>query len=125
MNTIPARITRTGDDTAVAIGGVPAVLPQPLARTVNDADLTDVVVGVRPEHLRIGPDSLVPATVTLIESLGHERHLVCRLDDGTTVIVRQPAAEPAPSEGAAIHLDAQPGTFHVFDAATGLRLTTA
>jgi multiple sugar transport system ATP-binding protein len=125
MNTIPAKITRTGDETAVAIGGVPAMLPPPLAHSVNDAGLTDVVVGVRPEHLRLRADGLVPATVTLVESLGHERHLVCRLQDGTTVIVRQPASDTPPSEGQAVQLAAEPGTFHVFDAATGIRFTTA
>jgi ABC-type sugar transport system ATPase subunit len=125
MNTIPAKITRNGEGTAVAIGGVPAPLPPPLAHSVNDAALTDVVVGVRPEHLRLRDDGLVPATLTLIESLGHERHLVCRLEDGTTVIVRQPASDPAPKEGQPVRLAAEPGTFHVFDATTGIRFTTA
>jgi multiple sugar transport system ATP-binding protein len=125
MNTIPAKIVRNGDETAVAIGGVPAVLPPSLAAAVNEADLTNVVIGVRPEHLRLDGEGLVRATVVLVESLGHERHVVCRLQGESVVIVRQASHEPMPTEGDDVLLDAQPGTFHVFDAATGVRVTTA
>ena len=125
MNTVTAKVVRNGDETAVAIGGVPAVLPPTLASAINDADLTSVVIGVRPEHLRLQDNGLVPATVTLVESLGHERHVVCRLQGDSTVIVRQPAGDPAPTEGDDVRLDAEPGTFHVFDAASGVRVTTA
>jgi multiple sugar transport system ATP-binding protein len=125
MNTIAAKIVRNGDETAVAIGGVPAVLPPALARAVNEADLTNVVIGVRPEHLRLNPNGLVPAVVVLVESLGHERHVLCRLQGDTTVIVRQAAVDTAPKEGDEVRLDAEPGTFHVFDAASGVRFTTA
>ena len=56
-------------------------------------------VGVRPEHLLLAADGFVPATVTVVESLGHERNIACRLDDGTLVITRQdidaPAARPS------------------------------
>ncbi len=41
-----------------------------------------MVFGVRPEHLRLASEGLLPATVTVVESLGHERHVICRLDDG-------------------------------------------
>jgi multiple sugar transport system ATP-binding protein len=125
MNTVAAHVVRNGDDTAVAIGGVPASLPENLARSVNDAGLHDVVIGVRPEHLRIASDGLVPANVMLVESLGHERHIVCRLSGDALVIVRQPSSEVAPTEGDSVMLDAKPGTFHVFDASTGARVTTA
>jgi multiple sugar transport system ATP-binding protein len=125
MNTMPAKIVRNGDETAVAIGGVPAVLPAALADAVNEAGLTNVVIGVRPEHLRITEDGLVPGTVMLVESLGHERHVVCRLQGEIMVIVRQAAHEPVPADGDEVRLAAEPGTFHVFDAATGVRVTTA
>jgi multiple sugar transport system ATP-binding protein len=125
MNTLPAKVVRNGDETAVAIGGVPAVLPGPLAAAVNSANLTEIVLGVRPEHLRITSEGLVPATVVLVESLGHERHVVCRLSGEVMVIVRQPASDVAPTEGDSVMLDAQAGTFHVFDAASGIRVSTA
>ena len=39
-------------------------------------------------------EGLLPATVSVVESLGHERHVICRLEDGQMVIVRQQASEP-------------------------------
>jgi multiple sugar transport system ATP-binding protein len=80
------------------------------------------VVGVRPEDLRFGGEEGIPATVSVVESLGHERHVVCRLDDHQLVIVRQDAHEAAPSEGTATHLVADPSALHVFDAASGNRI---
>ena len=42
---------------------------------------------------------MLPATVSVVESLGHERHVICRLEDGQMVIVRQQSSEPAPGRG--------------------------
>ncbi|MGZ7000287.1 MAG: ABC transporter ATP-binding protein, partial [Acidimicrobiia bacterium] len=40
-----------------------------------------VIVGVRPEHLRLSDDpGAVAAVVAVVESLGHEHHVVCRLE---------------------------------------------
>jgi multiple sugar transport system ATP-binding protein len=124
MNTVPARLARNGDGLAVELGGVPVTLPVDLASAITAGNVEHVVVGVRPEHLRIAGDGVVPVTVTLVESLGHERHIVCRLADDAMVIVRQPADQPPPVEGETAHLDAQPGGFHIFDAGTGVRVTT-
>jgi hypothetical protein len=60
--------------------------------------------------------------VSVIESLGHERHVICRLTDQQLVIVRQDAHEPAPAEERAVHLVAEPVALHVFAAATGTRI---
>ena len=79
-----------------------------------------VDVGVRPEHLH--PDGDGPtATVRAIEWLGHERHLVCAIDDHV-VTVRQPTGLPVPSVGEHIRLWAEPGHVHLFDTETGARL---
>ena len=80
-----------------------------------------VKVGVRPEHLRLA-DEGVPATVRVVEALGHERHVLCRLDDGAAVIVRLSSEGTAPSEGEAVHLSAAPEHVHVFSAETGERI---
>ena len=48
-----------------------------------------------------------------------------KIEGDAMVIVRQASDEPVPTEGDEVRLDAQPGTFHVFDAATGVRVTTA
>jgi multiple sugar transport system ATP-binding protein len=81
----------------------------------------DVVVGIRPEHLRFG-DRGLPAHVRLVEELGHERHVVCSLAGGEPVVVRVPGAEPVPGEGAPVHLVADGRDLHLFDAVTGVRV---
>jgi ABC-type sugar transport system ATPase subunit len=80
----------------------------------------DVRVGVRPEHLRFEADGL-PVHVRLVESLGHERHLLCLLASGEQVVVRTGAGTDLPGEGELVHLGAEARHLHLFDAATGAR----
>jgi multiple sugar transport system ATP-binding protein len=80
------------------------------------------LVGVRPEHLVVDGEGGVPAMVTLVEALGHERHVSCALADGTVVVARLPAAVGAPTEGDAVRVDAPTGRRHRFDATTGQRI---
>jgi ABC-type sugar transport system ATPase subunit len=79
-----------------------------------------VHLGVRPEHLHFA-DEGIPATVRLVESLGHEQHVRCDLAGGEAVVVRLPAHEPAPAEGTPVRLASEPGQRHHFDADTGAR----
>lgn len=84
-------------------------------------------VGVRPERLRFSDDTAVdtavPATVTLIERLGHEVLITCELRGGARVLVRQDAehANPPPI-GTAVGLSADPIHRHRFDAVSGRRM---
>jgi ABC-type sugar transport system ATPase subunit len=90
----------------------------------NDGDGREIVAGVRPEELRFAPADGeadgVDAMVVLIESLGHERHVVCRLVDGQLAIVRQAAHDIPPREGGTVRLVAD--SVHLFDAGTGARI---
>ena len=97
-------------------------MPDALAKAVQAQGLDAVVLGIRPEHLLLDPAGPVTVTVAAIESLGHERHLLCELQDAREVIVRTSSAAPVPGEGATIHLDAAPGALHLFDADSGRRL---
>ena len=113
MNTFPGRVT--GGAVAVAGGRLP------LDGSGRSAD-GDVVVGIRPEGLELGTaEDGIPASVTLVESLGHERHLLCRLEDGSLVIVRLEAHETAPREGEHVRLTATAAHVHLFDAVTEAR----
>jgi ABC-type sugar transport system ATPase subunit len=85
-------------------------------------DDSDTIVGVRPEHVTIDTDGSLWARVTLVEALGHERHVTSTLDDGTTIVVRVPAHVSVPPEGTDVRLGALAGHRHHFDAATGVRL---
>ena len=57
-----------------------------------------------------------------MESLGHERHVVCRLTDHQLVIVRQDAHDAAPQEGSATRLVTTPQAIHLFDPESGARV---
>lgn len=81
---------------------------------------TKVVVGVRPEHLQIGPGP-VEATVVAVEWLGHERHVVCDLA-GEKLTVREASSAEPRTEGARVRLTAQPEQVHLFSPDTTERL---
>jgi multiple sugar transport system ATP-binding protein len=120
MNTVSGCLVDGG---AFEVPGARLPLPAPLAAAAHKAGATTLVIGVRPEHLTFTDDSTsVPATVSVVESLGHELNVVCRLVDEQMVIVRVDSESPAPAAGAAIGLAARPEHLHLFDADTGLRL---
>jgi ABC-type sugar transport system ATPase subunit len=85
-----------------------------------------VTVGVRPEQLAVVADGTLEATVSLVESLGHERHLACRMSDGSLVIVRQGGSEPVTAVGTPVRLAVVDGAqVHVFDRESGKRIDAA
>jgi multiple sugar transport system ATP-binding protein len=94
-------------------------VPVPARIAANRAD--DVVVGCRPESLSIDPEGSFGATVSIVELLGSEVHVVCRVGE-TRIVVRQEVSRPRPGIGDNILLRADPNGVHVFDAATGARM---
>jgi multiple sugar transport system ATP-binding protein len=103
------------------IGSPPMnVLPGEAASAFG-AGSRDVLIGVRPEHLSFGEKG-VPAHVRLVESLGHERHIMCELGGGEQVIVRASSTATVPAEGTPVHLDAPLEYVHRFDRASGKRM---
>jgi len=123
-NTVDGRVVAEGEQLCLELpGGRVPLPPGPLAQAVASRGTDEVVVGVRPEHLVLAPDGPVPAIVTVVESLGHERHLACRLADDSLVIVRQPSSDPAPANGSTVRLATDGEHLHVFDPTTGKRIS--
>jgi len=122
MNLLSGCVVDSDGGLAVDVGGTGVPLPESLAAVIRQRGVTDVVVGVRPEHLTIDGEGPMPATLSVVESLGHERHLFCRLPDGAMVVVRQDADMPAPAEGSAVCLATDSADMHIFDVASGLRV---
>ena len=93
MNTVAGRVTSDGDGLVAELPGgrTPARRrargrrARTVARARRDRRTT------REPAVRSRGDGLA-ATVSVVESLGHERHIVCRLVDDQLVIVRQAAA---------------------------------
>jgi ABC-type sugar transport system ATPase subunit len=114
------------DGATVRVDGAEVVLPDGLAAQVAAAGTTELVVGIRPEHLVVDPASPLRGTVAVVESLGHERHLVCRHAGGAMVTVRVGGAEEPDAAvhevGDEIGLRISPEHVHAFDRASGERI---
>jgi len=121
MNVVRATVARGGDGLVANIPGGTIPLPAAAAAAAAAMHLDALLVGVRPEHLLLdgGP---VKATVRLVESLGHERHIICDLSPEEFAIVRLPADLPAPAKGETVGLTATAEHVHLFDPTTTLRI---
>jgi ABC-type sugar transport system ATPase subunit len=122
MNTIPARVVHEGEAVAVGLPGARVPLPPQLAHEVAARGVEKVVIGVRPEHLILADEGIVPATVTVVESLGHERLVTTVLADDTKVVARVDGDDTGPTIGASVRLRAEPRHVHRFAADTGERV---
>ncbi len=127
MNTVTGRIDRVEGALVAQLPGAGVPVPVELAAAIEASGADEVVIGVRPEALRFTDSTAdapegIPATVSVVESLGHERHVVCRLADQQLVILRQDAHDTAPAEGSSTFLRTDADGLHVFDAETGARI---
>jgi len=114
MNCVPSTVGESG--TATLGGGSLRVGDgqQPPAAG------TEVILGVRPEHLRIEANGPVRAKVRAVEWLGHET--LVTLDAGDAELIARLAHAPDVAVGDEVGLDADPQRLHLFDAATAERL---
>ena len=83
---------------------------------------SEALVGVRAEHLELSANGGVPATVRMVEQLGHETLVICDAA-GTRIVVRQDAEAPVPEIGEDVNLTAAEAYRHRFDPATERRIT--
>ncbi|HEY1829211.1 MAG TPA: ABC transporter ATP-binding protein [Acidimicrobiales bacterium] len=122
MNLLPVTIEGSGPTTTVRAGRDVLDLPAPLASVAAGVGAT-AIIGIRPESLRIDPTGPLSATVTIVELLGAETHVICTAADGSRLIVRQPARSAKPAQGEAVRIAIDdPSSVHLFDATTTLRL---
>jgi multiple sugar transport system ATP-binding protein len=107
----------------VAFPGASVPLPPALADAVRGAG-PDVLLGVRPESLRLDPEGPIAASVIIVELLGAETHVICHTESDARIIVRQSGDAPKPKLGEAVRIAIadDPAAYHLFDGATGARL---
>jgi multiple sugar transport system ATP-binding protein len=127
MNVLSARLTFDGDAARVEGRGFSFVL----ARRPSYAE-GEVSIGARPEHLRLASEDekrkgahLLTATVEVLEPMGAETYVYLdsqAAEAGEHVIARVPE-ERAPALGEKAAFTVESSKVHVFDAASGLRLT--
>ncbi|MFL5962967.1 MAG: ABC transporter ATP-binding protein [Gaiellaceae bacterium] len=97
---------------SVSLGGVAFPVP-PGAQG-------DVVVGLRPESLELAADG-IPAEVEVVEEIGADSYVFASADVGK--LVARVETKLAPERGARIGLRPRAGEAHLFDPATGARLS--
>ena len=124
MNLLDATLTATAGSISVFAQGVEAVL------WAGDTPDREIVLGVRPEHLTIFPTGshhAVPTsgaamrgTVELIENLGREQLVHCRVGENRVVVAC--AREEAHEVGEPVVIAAEAERVHLFDRASGRRL---
>ena len=81
-------------------------------------------LGIRPEHLQIGPATpgAWAVQVDTIEMLGAERLIYCRMGDEFLIVRADESLSSPPALGATIHLTPRADRLHWFDAGTGTRI---
>jgi len=131
MNLVAATLAEGG--AAVAAAGFTLPLVERLRRAAAGGDGRKLVVGVRPEAIRLalpgGPPLTASLTVPLpirvefVESLGHEVIVHGRAGDDPLVAKVEPHG--APRMGDVVELAVDLEALHLFDAATGERLPGA
>ena len=98
--------------------------PMNLIRQGPNADFggpPGAILGIRPEHLQIGPTGWAVRIETL-EMLGAERLLYCRMGDEFLIVRTDESLSSAPAIGSTLYVTPRSDRLHWFDATTGHRL---
>jgi len=110
MNLIEGRVA----DGAVDALGTRLPLPAPAAEG------TEVLYGIRPEHLSLAAEGGIEGTVAVVEPTGSETHVVVRAGGREIVGLFRDRRSVKP--GDPIRLAPDPAAAHLFDRASGVRL---
>ena len=140
MNLFRARLVRSDGSVATVIGdgneATTWALREPSAALAGQAtgDGRDVLVGVRPEGLRLADTasddrSTISGVVDVVEHLGNEQYVYLRLpgavateaEDAQISVARLPADAKA-AVGERLRLGVDPDALHVFDSTTTRRI---
>jgi len=116
MNFLPGTIRANGKLEFEGPGGARL----PLVAAPRTSDGREAVYGVRPEHFVIADDG-VEAVILVVEPTGSEIQIVAKIGD-TDVIAAFRERHPF-KPGEKIRLRPDPRFVHLFDAASGQRLT--
>jgi multiple sugar transport system ATP-binding protein len=124
MNTLSGTVHGDAGTEIELAGGRLPVLPE-LAGALRGR--STVTAGVRPEHLRFTGDGEpgIPAEVRVVESLGHEHLVLCRVEGVTgDLIARIPSEGQTFGSGERVRLTTDARHVHLFDETTTERIDT-
>ncbi len=112
-----------GTNGSIDLAGVPIPLPSDCATAATARGLARLLIGLRPEALRLSGDGIA-ARVEAVEVLGADAYVFCSAEIGgaeSRVTARADARE-APERGASVHLAPDGRDAHLFDPVSGERL---
>ena len=112
-----------GTNGSIDLAGVAIPLPGECATAATARGLQRLLVGLRPEAIRLAGDGIA-ARVEAVEVLGADAYVFCSAEIGgaeSRVTARADAHE-APSRGESVHLAPQGRDAHLFDPLSGERL---
>lgn len=119
MNLFPAEVHAHADGLRIVADGVDAALG---IDAPDGEPARPVIAGIRPERLRVDPTATaVRGRVRMVENLGSEE--LVHLDTGSTELSLRAPRPVGVATGEDIALRVDPADIHLFDPATGLRLT--
>ena len=119
MNLIAGRVHMRAGEPKLECAACTLSLPAALALAADQ----QVILGVRPEHLRVAADGQLPAIVEVVEPMGNETHVSCRV--GTDAIRLIEGADLGTRPGDTLSLAFDLDKAHVFDKASGKRVIEA
>ena len=114
-------------DGGVLLGDTVLPLPSVVRAAAAKAELKELTVGIRPEHMHLAPGgagatSELRGEVLLVEELGADALLHVRLPGGETPVVARTEGRRPPAQGQAVTLHVQTEDIFAFDPASGSRL---
>ena len=127
MNFIDCSLTSADQGLALVHGALQVPLPAPKAAAVEAKAPQRVVLGVRPEHIRLTPQPVagsVPVEVFVTEPQGHEVIVDLRFNDNI-LKMRGSTDTDLPFQlnlGDTVYMSIDPDKTYVFDGTTGERL---
>ena len=112
-----------GTNGSIDLAGVGVPLPGETASACSARGLARLLVGLRPEALRLSSEGIA-ARVEAVEVLGADAYVFCSAEIGgaETRVTARADARDAPSRGESIHLAPQGRDAHLFDPESGDRL---
>jgi multiple sugar transport system ATP-binding protein len=110
-------------DGGAKLAGSVLPLPGPIQTAAKAAGLSELVLGIRPEHLHLANGSgELPGDVILVEELGADALLHVRLPGGGDPVVARAEGRRPPAMGQHVTFHVQPEDMFAFHPATGARL---
>jgi multiple sugar transport system ATP-binding protein len=110
-------------DGGVQLGGTTLPLPAATRAAARQAGLSELVLGIRPEHLHLANGSgELRGEVLLVEELGADALLHVRLAGGGDPVVARAEGRRPPAQGQPVTFHVQPDDVFAFYPGTGERL---